>query len=62
VQRVGSRALLYLSKLGSGDQLRFSVRLTGKYPLRVQARPSLVYEYYRPENRSESAPRVLQVM
>ena len=62
VQRVGNRALLYLSKLGSGQSFRFSVGLRGKYPLRVQARPSVVYEYYRPENRAQSNPHVLQVL
>jgi hypothetical protein len=62
VQRVGNRALLYLTRLEPGQFLRFGVRLRGRYPLRVQARPSVVYEYYRPENRGESQPRVLQVM
>jgi hypothetical protein len=62
VQRVGSRALIYLTKLRGNQRIHFSVGLRGKYPLRVQARPSVVYEYYRPENRAESRPRTLRVL
>jgi hypothetical protein len=62
VQRVGGQALLYLSKLGGGQTLRFTLPLRSRYPLRVQARPSVVYEYYRPENRAESAPQILSVL
>jgi hypothetical protein len=61
VQRVGNRALLYLSSLGRGERQRYRIHLTSKHPLRVQARPSVIYEYYRPENRAESAPRTLLV-
>jgi hypothetical protein len=62
VQRTGSRALLYLSKLARREQLRFSVGLKSAHPLRVQARPSVVYEYYRPENRGESAAQTVEVL
>jgi hypothetical protein len=62
VQRVGSRALLYLTRLGAKKALRFNLVLRGRYPLKVQARPSTVYEYYRPENRSQSAAHQLQVL
>jgi hypothetical protein len=60
--RRGSRAVLYLSKLGPGKALDFTLRLHSQFPLRVQARPSLVYEYYRPENRASSRPLTLQVL
>ena len=60
--RRGSRAVLYLSKLGAGKELDFTLRLHSRFPLRVQARPSLVYEYYRPENRAASRPLMLQVL
>jgi uncharacterized protein YfaS (alpha-2-macroglobulin family) len=62
VQRRAGQALLYLSSLGPRRRLAFSLPLRSKYPLRVQARPSLVYEYYKPENRAESTPQVLQVL
>jgi hypothetical protein len=62
VQRVGGRALLYLTRLGARAALRFGLELRAKYPLRVQARPSSVYEYYRPENRAESRPHLLTVL
>jgi hypothetical protein len=62
VQQVGNRALIYLSRLGSRGSLRFALGLQGKYPLAVQARPSAVYEYYRPENRAESLPHRLKVL
>ena len=57
VQRRGNRALLYLDRLRGGQSLEFSLLLKSKYPLKVQARPSVIYEYYKPENRSESRPR-----
>jgi len=62
VQRIGNQAVLYLTKLRAKGSLRFAISLRGKYPLEVQARPSTVYEYYRPENRAESAPRTLKVL
>jgi hypothetical protein len=62
VQRVGGRALLYLTRLAAGGKLRFGLELRARYPLRVQARPSSVYEYYRPENRAESRPQILKVL
>lgn len=60
--RRGSRAVLYLSRLGPGKALDFTLRLHSRFPLRVQARPALVYEYYRPENRASSRPLTLQVL
>ena len=62
VQQVGNRALLYLTRLGARSALRFGISLRGKYPLAVQARPSTVYEYYRPENRAQSSPHRLKVL
>lgn len=62
VQQVGNRAVLYLTRLGARSALRFGLSLQGKYPLAVQARPSTVYEYYRPENRAQSAPHLLKVL
>ena len=61
LQRVGNRALLYLTKLGGGKRLSFSVSLRARFPARVQLRPSVVYEYYRPENRAQSRARVVRV-
>jgi A-macroglobulin TED domain/Alpha-2-macroglobulin family/MG2 domain/Macroglobulin domain MG3/Alpha-2-macroglobulin bait region domain/A-macroglobulin receptor binding domain len=62
VQRVGTRALLYLTKLKPRQSMHFSLNLTSKYPLRVQARPSVIYEYYKPENRAQSRATTLQVL
>ena len=56
-----NRALLYLTKLGGGKRLSFSVRLRARFPARVQLRPSVVYEYYKPENRAQSQPRPIRV-
>ena len=61
VQRLGDRAILYLTRLGANKTLSFSVGLRGKYPLRVQSRPAVVYEYYRPENRARSSAHLLEV-
>jgi hypothetical protein len=61
VQRIANRAVLYVSRLGAGQTLRLSLPLVGRHPARVLARPSTVYEYYRPENRAESAAQLLEV-
>ena len=62
VQRVGNRALLYLTRLKARQTLRLTLGLRSRYPLRVQARPSVIYEYYRPENRAQTPPQLLQVL
>jgi hypothetical protein len=62
VQRVGGRALLYLTRLGAKRRLRFTVGMRAKYPLRVQVRESTVTEYYKPEHRAASPPQVLEVI
>ena len=61
LQRIGDRALLYLTRLGPGQRLAIPVRLRARFPARVQVRPSVVYEYYRPENRAQSRPMMLRV-
>ena len=61
VQRVGDRALLYLSALRPGQSRTYKVHLESRLPLRVQARPAVIYEYYRPENRARSRPWRLRV-
>ncbi len=62
VQRTGNRAILYLSRLKGHGRLVVEVKLRAKYPLKVQVRPSVVYQYYRPENRAKSQPHLLQVL
>jgi len=61
LQRVGDRALLYMTRLGRKKHLRFTVRLRARFPAAVQLRPSVVYEYYQPENRATSRPLALRV-
>ena len=61
LQRVGDRALLYLTHLAPGKHLRFSVRLRARFPARVQLRPSVVYQYYKPDNRARSHALALRV-
>jgi len=62
VQRLGNQAVLYLTRMPARGALRFALDLRARYPLRVQARSSTVYEYYRPENRVESPPQRLSVL
>jgi A-macroglobulin TED domain/Alpha-2-macroglobulin family/MG2 domain/A-macroglobulin receptor binding domain/Alpha-2-macroglobulin bait region domain/Macroglobulin domain MG3 len=61
VQRVGDRALLYLDALTKGQSRHYTLHLESRQPLRVQARPAVVYEYYRPENRAQSRVKRLHV-
>ena len=53
--------IVYLEKLDPRQKVELSYRLTAKYPIRAQTPVSTVYEYYNPENRSESAPQSLVV-
>ena len=58
----GSRVILYLRELVEGEPFRFEYSLRAKYPLHAQAPKSVVYEYYRPDNRAESRETTLQVL
>ena len=61
-QHRGDHAVLYLGELPARRTLRFTLRLDARFPLRVQARPSSVYEYYQPEHRAESRPLRVEVL
>ncbi|HSY17408.1 MAG TPA: MG2 domain-containing protein [Candidatus Acidoferrales bacterium] len=55
-----NQVVLYLRQLPAGAPVKFDYSLRAKYPLRVQAPASAVYEYYQPKNRAESVPLMLQ--
>jgi alpha-2-macroglobulin-like protein len=57
----GNQVILYLRELSNAAPLQFDYSLRAKYPLRVQAPRSAVYEYYQPTNRAESKAVVLRV-
>ena len=48
--------IIYLENISAGKPLVFNYRLRAKYPLKVQVPPSRVYEYYNPENVTETKP------
>lgn len=52
VQQRGSRLVLYLERLEAGAKHSLALSLRPRFPLTVQARQPLIYEYYRPENRA----------
>ena len=58
----GNQVILYLRELSNTTPFDFEYALRAKYPLRVQTRPSAVYEYYQPLNRAESKTVELQAV
>src|SRR5262249_40540948 len=58
----GNQIILYLRQLSNTTPLQFTYSLRAKYPLRVQAPRSAVYEYYQPQNRAESKAVPLQAV
>ncbi|MEQ8224055.1 MAG: alpha-2-macroglobulin family protein, partial [Candidatus Eremiobacterota bacterium] len=52
----GRQVIIYLEKISAEKPLVFNYRLRAKYPLKVQVPPSRVYEYYNPENVTETKP------
>ena len=53
--------ILYLDELSSDRPLEFAYHLKAKYPLKVKAPSSRVYEYYDPARESFSKPATLEV-
>ena len=53
----GNQCILYLRSLDPGQPVRFTYQLRARYPIRAQAPPSRLYEYYNPENEARSAPQ-----
>jgi hypothetical protein len=52
----GRQIIVYLEKIGAGQEISFSYRLRARYPIRAQAPASSAYEYYNPDNRAEAKP------
>jgi uncharacterized protein YfaS (alpha-2-macroglobulin family) len=62
IEVTGSQVILYLRQLPAAAPFEFDYSLRAKYPLRVQAPPGVVYEYYQPQNRAQSRPTALEVV
>ena len=61
-EATGNQVILYLREIPNGQPFQFEYSLRAKYPLRVQAPPSAVYEYYQPKNRAQTQPVILQAL
>ena len=57
----GRQVIVYVEDLSSETQLRFSLRLRARFPLRAQAPPSSAYDYYNPETMMVQEPLELTV-
>lgn len=57
----GNQVILYLRELSETVPMKINYSLHAKYPLHVQTPPSIVYEYYQPQNRAQSKPVTLRV-
>jgi uncharacterized protein YfaS (alpha-2-macroglobulin family) len=61
-EATGTQIILYLREISHLEPFQFEYALRAKYPLRVQAPPSAVYEYYQPRNRAQTQPLFLQAL
>ncbi len=61
-ESTGAQVILYLRELSNLSPFKFDYDLRAKYPLRVQAPPSAVYEYYQPKNRAEAKGVTLEAL
>lgn len=52
----GRQIIVYLERVGAGQQLAFEYRLRARYPIRAKAPASVAYEYYNPDNRAQAKP------
>ena len=58
----GQQVSLYFDSIpGNGQTTTFAYQLRASYPVKVQAPPSVAYQYYEPEVRGESKPELLTV-
>jgi len=57
----GRQILVYIKNLSYGNPLKFSYRLTAKYPLVAQTPASMAYDYYNPNVSGQVEPQVLRV-
>lgn len=58
----GKQVTLYIGKVSEGYSLEFSYALVAKFPVKLKAPPSKVFEYYNPENQGASSPSTLEVV
>jgi len=52
----GRQIIIYIDEIKAGKSLDLTYQLRAKYPVKVQAPRSQVYEYYKPENVTTTKP------
>ena len=57
-----TQAILYFNGIGAGQTIRVHFRLRAKYPIRVKAFASRVYEYYDPAVSATARPATFEVV
>jgi alpha-2-macroglobulin-like protein len=57
----GRQVILYLDRLPGMQDVRFSLQLKAKFPVRAKTPPSTVYQYYEPALRDQAPPTELVV-
>jgi uncharacterized protein YfaS (alpha-2-macroglobulin family) len=60
-EMTGRQIIVYLDKVNPGDKFTFSYGLRAKFPLKVTAPVSEVYEYYNSNTKGYSTPDKLRV-
>jgi alpha-2-macroglobulin-like protein len=57
----GRQVIIYLRELAQGKPVTVKYQLMAKYPLKAKTAKAVVYEYYNPDVRAETAPVELVV-
>ena len=57
-----TQAILYFNGIGAGQTVKVHFRLRAKYPIRVKAFASRVYEYYDPAVSATARPTTFEVV
>ncbi len=60
-ETTANEVILYLREISKEKPFGLNYTLQPKYPLRVEAPASSVYEYYDPQNRAESVSQLIEV-
>ncbi|MBI4243320.1 MAG: hypothetical protein HY606_04445 [Planctomycetes bacterium] len=57
----GKNVILYFGDVKPGEKIKYSYKLTPKFPIKVKTPVSQVYEYYAPDFRASTVPVELEV-
>lgn len=54
IEKAGRKIIIYVDDLPRGKELKFSIRVKARFPVKAIIQPSKAYAYYKPEITAES--------